>query len=185
MSQMVAQQQNSMGSAGSQEAVDEGGSLFLTFRVAGEVYGVGILATKEILEYGELTRVPMVPGFILGVINVRGSVVPVIDLALRLGREKGTRNKRTCIVIIEVECDGQVIDIGIVVDAVNEVLEIPADEIEPTPTFGAKIRADFIRGMGKVNEKFIILLDVERVLSIEELSMLGQAARSDNPAMDC
>lgn len=155
---------------------------YLTFVINQEAYGITILAIKEILEYGELTRIPMVPSFIRGVINLRGSVVPVVDLAVRMGAESAQVTKRTCIVIIEITHEDEVMDIGIVVDAVNEVLDIPPEEVEPAPNFGASIRLDFIRGMGKVNNKFVILLDVNRVLSVEELSLLDGAVKSGTGA---
>lgn len=151
---------------------------FLTFTMSGEVYAIGILHIKEIIEYGQLTVVPMMPDFIRGVINLRGSVVPVVDLSRRFGRESMTIARRTCIVILEVESEGEQQDIGVIVDAVNEVLAIPPGEIEPPPAFGAKIRTDFIQGLGKVNGKFVILLDVSRVLSISELAMLDRLGAS-------
>lgn len=146
---------------------------YLTFMLGGEMFAIGILNIKEIIEYGQPTEVPMMPDYVRGVINLRGRVVPVIDLLPRFGREASPVSKRTCIVIIDVEADGERQDIGVVVDAVSEVLQIPASEIEPPPAFGAKIRADFIAGMGKVNNKFVILLNVDKVLSVEELAMLA------------
>jgi purine-binding chemotaxis protein CheW len=150
---------------------------YLTFLLRGEMFALGILNIKEIIEYGSLTEVPMMPNFIRGVINLRGSVVPVVDLSGRFGRKRTEVSRRTCIVIIEVQNnDESKQDIGVMVDSVSEVLEIPRSEIEPPPAFGAKIRVDFIRGMGKVAGKFVIILDANKVLSIDELSMLGQAA---------
>ncbi|MEW6563528.1 MAG: chemotaxis protein CheW [Pseudomonadota bacterium] len=146
---------------------------FLTFVLGGEMFAIGILNIKEIIEYGQLTSVPMMPGFIRGVINLRGSVVPVVDLSARFGRRPSEITRRTCIVIIETESEGERQDIGVVVDSVSEVLEIPASEIEPPPAFGAKVRPDFISGMGKVNGKFIILLNVDKVVSVEELAALS------------
>ncbi|WP_153131652.1 chemotaxis protein CheW [Dechloromonas hortensis] len=145
---------------------------YLTFTLGGEMFGVGILNVKEIIEFGNLTEIPMMPAFIRGVINLRGAVVPVIDLAARFGGKTTTVGRRTCIVIIEVPEEDTRHDIGIIVDAVSEVLEIPASEIEPPPSFGARIRADFIHGMGKVAGKFVILLDITKVLSVEEIAML-------------
>jgi purine-binding chemotaxis protein CheW len=147
---------------------------YLTFQLAGEVYAIDILHIREIIEYGNLTQVPMVPDFIAGVINLRGSVVPVIDLGVRFGRSLTKITKRTSIVIIEIADGDRMLEIGITVDLVNEVLEIAQSDIEPAPNFGASIRTDFIAGMGKVNGQFMILLDVERVLSIDELSMIGE-----------
>ena len=145
---------------------------YLTFLLAGEMFGVGILNVKEIIEYGNLTEIPMMPAFIRGVINLRGSVVPVIDLAARFGGKSTEVGRRTCIVIVEVADEEMHHDIGIMVDAVSEVLEIPAGDIEPPPSFGARIRADFIFGMGKVAGKFVILLAIDKVLSVEEIALL-------------
>jgi purine-binding chemotaxis protein CheW len=121
----------------------------------------------------------MMPDYIRGVINLRGSVVPVVDLSARFGRKNTELTRRTCIVIIEVASDQEKQVIGVVVDAVNEVLEIQADQIEPPPAFGAKIRTDFIRGMGKVEGKFVIILNVDNVLSIDDLGLLERVAEED------
>jgi purine-binding chemotaxis protein CheW len=147
---------------------------YLTFLLGGEMFAIAILNIKEIIEYGSLTEVPMMPGFIRGVINLRGSVVPVVDLSSRFGRSRTEVSRRTCIVIIEVENADEKHDIGVMVDSVSEVLEIPRSEIEPPPAFGAKIRVDFMAGMGKVAGKFVIILNANKVLSVDELSMLGQ-----------
>ncbi|HEY0843951.1 MAG TPA: chemotaxis protein CheW, partial [Noviherbaspirillum sp.] len=122
------------------------------------------------------TEVPMMPGCVRGVINLRGAVVPVMDLAARFGKPATAVTKRTCIVIVEVEAGGERQDMGVVVDAVNAVLEIPAADIEPAPAFGARIRTDFIEGMGKIDGKFVILLNVNQVLSAEEIGALAQGA---------
>lgn len=147
---------------------------YLTFMLGGEMFAIGILGIKEIIEYAGLTEVPMMPSCIRGVINLRGAVVPVMDLSSRFGKASTAVTKRTCIVIVEVETHGERQDMGVVVDAVNAVLEIPSSEIEAPPSFGAKIRSDFIEGMGKVNGKFVILLDVNQVLSAEDIGTLAQ-----------
>ena len=149
---------------------------YLTFMLGGELFAIGILFIKEIIEYSSLTEVPMMPAAVRGVINLRGAVVPVTDLLIRFGKRSSPVNKRTCIVIIEVTGLGERQDIGIVVDSVDSVLDIPASEIEPPPTFGAGIRTDFIRGMGKVNGRFVILLDVNHVLAVEDVVPLAPAA---------
>lgn len=146
---------------------------YLTFMLGGETYAMGILAIKEIIEYGSLTEVPRMPDFIRGVINLRGAVVPVIDLGARFGKQATAITRRTCIVIIEVANGDERQDIGVMVDAVNEVLEIAASEIEPAPSFGANIRADFIDGMGKIDGKFVIILNIQQVLSVEEMATLA------------
>ena len=155
--------------------VDEAPAQYLTFALGGEMFAVGILNVKEIIEYGNLTEIPMMPAFIRGVINLRGSVVPVIDLAARFGGKPTELGRRTCIVIVEVLDDDVRHDIGIMVDAVSEVLDIPSSDIEPPPSFGALIRADFIFGMGKVAGKFVIILNINRVLSVEEIARLTGA----------
>lgn len=164
------------------DIVDESGSetseQYLTFLQQGEMFAIAILGIKEIIEYAELTTVPLMPSFISGVINIRGAVVPVIDLSARFGREPAVPTRRSCIVIIETENDDEKVDIGIIVDSVSEVLEIPAVDIEPAPHFGTNIRSDFISGMGKINDKFVIILDISRVLSIDEM---GELVGMNNP----
>ena len=155
---------------------------YLTFQLNGEMYAVGILNVKEIIEYGSLTEIPMMPAFIRGVINLRGSVVPVIDLAARFGGRATETSRRTCIVIIELAHEDERHDIGIVVDAVSEVLEVSDADIEPAPSFGAKIRADFIAGMGKIGGKFVIMLDIRKVLSVDEIAELATVNQSNAKA---
>lgn len=148
---------------------------YLTFLIGGEMFAISILGIKEIIEYGNLTTVPMMPDFIRGVINLRGAVVPVVDMSARFGRTASEVTRRSCIVIIEVEADDEKQDVGVVVDSVSEVLEILAADIEPAPSFGARIRADFISGMGKVDGQFVIILNADRVLSVDEMAMLSGA----------
>jgi len=154
----------------------EAPSQYLTFSLAGEMFAVGILNVKEIIEYGQLTEIPMMPDFIRGVINLRGSVVPVIDLSARFGEKATEVSRRTCIVIVEVADDDMRHDVGIMVDAVSEVLDIPTSEIEPAPSFGARIRAEFIFGMGKVDGKFVIILNIDKVLSVDEIAQLADTS---------
>ncbi|MET0267252.1 MAG: chemotaxis protein CheW [Duganella sp.] len=155
-------------------------SQYLTFMLGDEQFAVGILHIKEIIEYGSLAAVPMMPSCVRGVINLRGAVVPVIDLSARFGRGVSSIGKRTSIIIAEIEEEGvgrQVL--GMMVDAVNAVVEIEAGEIEAAPSFGTRIRPDFIAGIGKINSKFVILLAIERVLStaeVVELSRQGAAS---------
>jgi len=161
----------SVATAGSAEQTQQ----YLTFVLATEVFAMGILAIKEIIEYGNLTEVPMMPNYVRGVINLRGAVVPVIDLSVRFGKPRSPVSKRTCIVIIEVVAHGERHVLGIVVDAVNAVLDIVSSEIEPPPAFGTSIRMDFIQGMGKVNGKLVILLDVDHFLAVDEMDVLREA----------
>jgi purine-binding chemotaxis protein CheW len=143
---------------------------YLTFSLAGETFAIGILAIKEIIEYRKPTEVPMAPAAVCGVINLRGAVVPVMDPQARFGRPPSPVGKRTCIVIVEVALQDERQVIGVLVDAVHEVLEIAAGEIEPKPSFGTRIPGDFIAGIGKVHGRFVILLDVTRVLAGEPIA---------------
>jgi purine-binding chemotaxis protein CheW len=145
---------------------------YLTFTLGSEVFAIGILAIKEIIEYSTLTTVPMMPTYVRGVINLRGAVVPVLDLSVRFGKAPSPVTKKTCIVIIEISAAAERQDVGVVVDAVDSVLDIPPDQIEPPPAFGARIGTDFIEGMGKVNGRFVILLEVNSVLAPEEAALL-------------
>lgn len=149
---------------------------YLTFRLGEEMYAFGILNVREILEYQRPTRVPMMPDFIHGVISLRGEVVPVVNLARRFGLIESEVTKRTCVVIIEVEGSNGYQDLGVLVDGVSEVLEIPPGSIRPAPEFGARISTEFVRGMGRVDEGFVILLAEDRVLTHDELSQVGEMA---------
>lgn len=145
---------------------------FLTLTLGDELYALPIEHIREIIEFGGLTEIPLMPAFLRGVINLRGAVVPVVDLSVRFGRERTVIGRRTCIVIVEVEQDDTAQMLGIIVDAVNEVLAVEANQVELRPAFGARIRADFIAGIINQNERFVIVLDVRQVLSIEEISEL-------------
>jgi purine-binding chemotaxis protein CheW len=154
------------------KTIDE--TQYLTFLSGGEVFGIGILHVKEIKEYASVTTIPMMPEYVKGVINLRGNVVAIIDLPVRFGREKSAISKRTCVIIVEVEHEEESIDIGILVDAVNEVIDIPHSAIETAPSFGSKIRTEFIHGIGKLENQFVILLNVNKVLSVTELSSIEE-----------
>ena len=156
---------------------------YLTFMLGGEMFSINILSIKEIIWYANLTEVPMMPACIRGVINLRGAVVPVMDLSSRFGKPSTPVTKSTCIVIIEIEtqAEGERQNMGVVVDSVQAVLEIASSEIEQAPSFGAKIRPDFIEGIGKVNGKFVILLNVNRVLSLEEIGQMAQMSGQTEP----
>ncbi|MCC4607403.1 chemotaxis protein CheW [Xanthomonas campestris] len=149
---------------------------YLTFTLGGEMFGLGILGIKEIIEYRAPTDVPMMPPALRGVINLRGAVVPVVDLQQRFGRSASAITKRSCIVIVEIaHADTQQV-LGLLVDAVSEVLEIAAGDIVDTPSFGAGIARDFIQAMGKIGERFVILLDADAVLGNDALAQLPAAA---------
>jgi purine-binding chemotaxis protein CheW len=148
---------------------------YLTFRIGHEHYGLELSQTREIIEYSGITEVPLMPNFLRGVINLRGEVVPVIDLAVRLGRKPIEVQKRTCIIVVELNNNEQNHVLGLLADAVSEVIEMDEDNIEDAPSFGANIRAEFIQGIAKREDQFIVLLDANNTLSIRELAHLVEA----------
>lgn len=158
------------------ETVERSAPQYLSFTIAGTDYGLPILAVKEILQHEEPTRVPGAPASIRGVINVRGSVVPVLDLAVKFGKGETVATKRTCILAVETKVGAEQLTLGVLADAVNEVLDLPAEAIEPPPSFGTGVRLDYLTGMGKVGKGFVLLLDVDRVVSASELELAAQAA---------
>lgn len=145
---------------------------YLAFTLGGESFAMEIASVKEVIQYGGLTEVPLMPDFIRGVLNLRGAVVPVIDLSVRFGRPPTEVARRTCVVIVEVPSEGGALDLGVVVDNVSEVLDLGAGDIEPAPAFGSTLRSEFLAGVGKVGGRFVILLDVNHVLSVEEMAAL-------------
>lgn len=145
---------------------------YLTFILNNEVYGISINSVKEVIEYGSVTTVPMMPKFVKGVLNLRGEVVPVVDLSIRFGDLPTKIHKRSCIAILDVLFEQKKTVIGVVVDAVNDVVELQTDHIKEPPEFGAKIQAQFIQGVAHIDEHFVIILEPDRVLSIEEMAMI-------------
>lgn len=148
---------------------------YLTFSMAKEEYGIGILKIREIIGMMPITSVPQTPGFVKGVINLRGKVIPVIDLRLRFNMDSIDYNERTCIIVVEILGQSSTVQVGIVVDSVSEVLNIKQDEIEDTPTFGTSLNTDYILGMAKMEGGVKILLDIDQVLTSDELSLLEKA----------
>jgi purine-binding chemotaxis protein CheW len=142
---------------------------YLTFKLSEEMFGVDVVQVREILDFIKITKVPQTPDFMCGVINLRGNVVPVIDMRLKFGMEKTETTVDTCIVVMEVNFDEETTVLGALVDSVQEVVELGPDEIEPAPRIGTKLKTDFIKGMGKRDGKFIILLDIDKIFSTEEL----------------
>ncbi|NOQ81423.1 MAG: chemotaxis protein CheW [Methylophaga sp.] len=151
---------------------------YLTFLVGKDKLAIGINDVNEIIELSNITRVPMTPDYIRGVINLRGNVVPVVDLSARLGHSASEISKRSCIVLVEIVTDDETQSIGMLVDQVDEILEIPEENIQAAPEFGSDIRVDFIQAMGRVDDEFIILLEISRVLSVSELAVLSQVTQS-------
>ena len=159
------------------KAMEEKEGKYLTFSLAEEEYGIGILKIKEIIGMMAITTVPQTPKFVKGVINLRGKVIPVIDLRLRFGMEPMDYTERTCIIVVEIDGTAErTVQIGIVVDAVSEVLNITGKDIEDTPTFGTKLDTTYILGMAKMEGGVKILLDIDRVLNGNEISALEKAA---------
>jgi purine-binding chemotaxis protein CheW len=151
---------------------------YLTFTLGEEVFAMDIRTVREIIQHGVMTVVPLMPKFVRGVINLRGAVVPVIDLQSRFGRATTVVGKKTCIVIFDASRDGEKTELGLMVDAVSEVIEILPAQIEPPPQFGTSIQREFIRGMGKVDGEFIVILEPERALDIDDMSQLVEKAAS-------
>jgi purine-binding chemotaxis protein CheW len=149
---------------------------YLTFILANEEYGIGILKIKEIIGLMSITTVPQTPEYIKGVINLRGKVIPVVDLRLRFGMSAMDYTERTCIIVVEVDGPVGTVQIGIVVDSVSEVLNIKGDEIEDTPTFGSKLNTDYILGMAKMEGGVKILLDIDKVLNNQEMAIMEKVS---------
>jgi purine-binding chemotaxis protein CheW len=155
---------------------------YLTFCLADEEYAIGVLRVKEIIEYDTLTRVPQTPSWIRGVINLRGGVVPVVDLAVKLGLGERIVTRRTCIVIVEMELHGERALMGVLADAVSQVVEIAQRDVAPPPAFGTRVHVDYLHGMSRSDKKFILLLDIDRVLSTDEL--LAATTAGETPGLE-
>jgi len=148
---------------------------YLTFLLAGEEYAISILKVKEIIEYDTVTTVPKTPRWVRGVINLRGTVVPVVELGLKFGLEERPVTKTTCIVIVEGQVGGQSSLMGVLADAVSQVMEIAAEDIREVPAFGTRIKVDYLQGMAQLGKKFVLLLDIDKVLSADEVEDLSAA----------
>ena len=154
---------------------------YLTFSMADEECAVPVLRVREIIELDTVTRIPSTPAWIRGVINLRGAVVPVVDLAVKFRLPERPVTRRTCIVIVEVGVDGQPVVVGVLADAVNQVVDIGAPDIEAVPSFGTAIRLDYLLGMARFGEKFALLLDIDRVLSTDEMVVTQAAGAVPTP----
>lgn len=142
---------------------------FLAFMLGGEAFAMDIRSIKEVLSFESLTEVPLLPPVVRGVVNLRGAVMPVLDLQVRFGRERTTISRRTCIVVVEAGSRDQPMDLGVLVDQVSEVLEIGEVDLEPVPSFGLDLAADLLAGVAKVSGRFVVLLDATRALAVEDL----------------
>ena len=158
-----------------------GNGQYLTFFVGGEEYAVNILKVKEIIEYGTVTVVPNTSPWIRGVTNLRGNVVPVIDLAVKFGLAASQASKVSCIVITEVLGEGERITMGVIADSVSQVLDLSAEEIEAPPAFGTRVRIEFLLGMGKIGKKFCLVLDIDKVLSADEIIAVTDSVQVAKP----
>jgi purine-binding chemotaxis protein CheW len=143
---------------------------YLTFKLGGEIFAIDVAKVREVLDFTTITKIPRTPDFMSGVINLRGNVVPVVDLRLCFEMSKTEKTVNTCIVVVEMFLDGESTVIGALADSVEEVIDLEPEQIEPAPRIGTKIRTDFIKGMGKRDAQFIMILDIDRVFSAEELS---------------
>lgn len=148
---------------------------YLTFRLDAEVFALDIAKVREVLDYTSITRVPRTPEFMRGVINLRGSVVPVVDMRLKFGMTKTEQTVNTCIIIVEINLDGDMTVLGALADSVQEVIDLGAGQIEPAPRIGTRLRTEFIRGMGKQDDRFVIILDIDKIFSTDELSLVQDA----------
>ena len=155
---------------------------YLSFSLRGTEYAVGILKVKEILQYEQTTRVPSTPRSVRGVINLRGQVVPVVDLAAKFGLGETEPTPFTCILIVEAAVEGNSTVVGIMADSVQEVIELGGDDVEPPPAFGTNVKVDFLLGMGKLGKRFVLLLDIDRVISADEREFAREVAAGDVPA---
>lgn len=156
-----------------------GSQQYVTFYLGDELFGFEVTRTREILTLARISKVPQTPEYLLGVINLRGQVVPIIDMRLKLGLPAGDETEETCIIVVEVQIDGEVIVVGALADAVREVQDIRADQVEPPPKLGTRLRTDFIAGMGKVDEQFMILLNLDCIFNSEELIFVQEAGNVD------
>ncbi|HWZ43325.1 MAG TPA: chemotaxis protein CheW [Candidatus Saccharimonadales bacterium] len=156
---------------------------YLTFFTAGEEYAVGILKVKEIVEYSAVTTVPNMPAWIRGVTNLRGSVVPVVDLAVKFGLPPSAITKLSCIVITEVTYEGDVLTMGVLSDSVNQVIDYQEDDIEAPPPFGTRVKVEYLLGMGRSGKKFCLILDIDKVLSTDELLAVAGSSESCESAL--
>ena len=147
----------------------------LTFKLGEEVFAVDVAQVREVLEFTKITKVPRTPDFMRGVINVRGSVVPVVDMRLKFGMSKIENTVDTCIIVMEVSLDGETTILGALADSVQEVIDLEPDQIEPPPRIGTRLNTEFIKGMGKLDAQFIIILDVDKVFSADEIALVQSA----------
>jgi purine-binding chemotaxis protein CheW len=157
-------------------------SQYLTFKLSDEIFALDISKVREVLDYTTITKVPQTPEFMRGVINLRGSVVPVVDMRLKFGMSKTDKSVNTCIIIVEINVDRETTILGCLADSVQEVMDLEPNQIEPAPKIGTRLKTDFIKGMGKRKENFVIILDIDRVFTSDEISQV-QSTHEENAVM--
>jgi len=148
---------------------------YLTFKLDEEIFALDISKVKEVLEFTEITKMPQTPAFMKGVINLRGGVVPVVDMRLKFGMSETAKTVNTCIIIVEVTIEGETTVLGALVDSVQEVMDLEPGQIEPAPRIGTRLKTEFIRGMGKRDNHFLMILDIDKVFSVDELAIVESA----------
>ena len=153
---------------------------YLTFTLGEELFSVEVSKVREVLDYTNITKIPRTPEYMRGVINLRGSVVPVMDLRLKFGMSRTENKRNTCIIVLEINTDEETIILGALADSVQEVFELEPDQIEPAPRFGTKFKAEFLRGMGKRDDNFIMILDIDKVFTTDELSIIQETEKSES-----
>lgn len=144
---------------------------FLTFSLADDIFAIDVIKAKEVLDFAEVTQVPQTPDYMLGVINLRGSVVPVVDMRRKFKMEIADCTRNSCIVVVEVDVDGEPVTVGALVDSVREVIDLDPAQIEPPPRIGTKLNTEFIKGMGNLDDRFVIILDIDKIFSTDDLAM--------------
>ena len=154
-------------------------SQYLTFKLEDEIFALDIAKVREVLDFSRITKVPQTPDFMLGVINLRGSVVPVVDMRLKFGLTKAETTVNSCFIIVEIELDAETTVLGTLVDSVQEVMELDPDQIEAPPRIGTRLNTKFIKGMGKRDDQFMIILDIDKVFSVDELTMVREIGEED------
>ena len=152
---------------------------FLTFGLGDDIFALDVIKAKEVLDFSEVTQVPQTPDYMLGVINLRGSVVPVIDMRRKFNMEVADRTRNSCIVVVEVDVDGEPVTVGALADSVREVIDLDSSQIEPPPRIGTKLNTEFIKGMGNLEDRFVIILDIDKVFSIDDLVMAKTLTEED------
>ena len=152
---------------------------FLTFSLSDELYALEVSKVKEVLEYQPITRVPKTPDYMRGVINVRGGIVPIVDLRLKFNLPASEQTVDTCIIVLEIALNNETITVGTIADNVHEVIQLQPEDIEPTPKIGTRLDTDFIEGIGKSNERFLVILDIDKILTAEEISSMADKAQNE------